>query len=70
VAEPRKQHPSWRELRDGILFFAGLLGVAHQTLYAKQPNVELLVVFGSMMGLPAFLRKDEKKHEEDEKDAK
>jgi hypothetical protein len=42
-----------------VLFVAGLAGVAHQTLIASAPSTELLIVFASMMGLPAFLRKDE-----------
>jgi hypothetical protein len=53
--------PRWRDLRDVILFFSGLLGVAHQTLVAPSPNPSLLVLFAAMMGLTAFLRQDEKK---------
>jgi hypothetical protein len=47
--------------RDGILFFAGLLGAVHETLFANADRPALLVLFGGMMGLPAFLRADESK---------
>jgi hypothetical protein len=50
---------TWAAARDVVLFVAGLAGVAHQTLIASAPSTELLIVFASMMGLPAFLRKDE-----------
>lgn len=49
-----------RVTRDGILFFAGLLGVVHETLIAKTDRPTLLLLFAAMMGLPAFLNKDEK----------
>lgn len=43
-----------------LLFFAGIAGVAHQTVIAPHPSESLLVLFAAMMGLPAFLRGDEK----------
>lgn len=54
----------WAFTRDVILFCGGLIGVAVVTvawLKGKDPNQPLLLFFGTMMGLPAFLRKDEKK---------
>jgi hypothetical protein len=51
-----------KNLRDGVLFVAGLLGVIHQTLIGPVEPY-LLVTFAAMMGLPAFLRSDEKKGE-------
>jgi hypothetical protein len=48
------------QVRDGILFVVGLLGIAHQTLVAQEPDPTLLLLFGAMIGLPGFLRKDEK----------
>jgi hypothetical protein len=53
----------WPMLRDIILFFGGFAGT--MTLLVAYLNgtpisEALLLFFGSMMGLPAFLRKDEK----------
>lgn len=45
--------------RDTVLFVAGLLGVGHETLLQDAERPALLVLFGGMMGLPAFLRADE-----------
>lgn len=50
-----------RQLRDFVLFVGGLAGVLHETLLsegAERPY--LLVVFAGMMGLPYFIRFDEK----------
>lgn len=46
--------------RDTILFTAGLLGVIHETLWASAERPTLLILFAGMMGLPAFLRRDER----------
>lgn len=53
---PRLTFP---QLRDPVLFVAGLLGVAHETLIAPEPRWSLLVIFGAMMALPIPLRADE-----------
>lgn len=45
--------------RDTILFFSGLAGVVHQTIFTPEDRATLLLLFGAMMGLPAFLRVDE-----------
>jgi hypothetical protein len=47
--------------RDTVLFISGLIGVAHQTIVAKAEKPTLLLLFGAMIGLPAFLRGDESK---------
>ncbi len=49
--------------RDGILFFAGLAGVFHETVIADSERPSLLFLFATMIGLPAFLRSDEKDKE-------
>jgi hypothetical protein len=51
----------WQTIRDMILFFAGLGGVFHETAIAQAERPTLLLLFAAMMGLPAFLRADEKK---------
>lgn len=56
--------PTGKQLRDATLFIGGLLGVAHETLLRAEAREMLLIVFAAMMGLPAFLRLDERKAEE------
>lgn len=55
VKPKRKRHLT----RDSILFFGGLLGVAHETVIAETERPGLLFLFAGMLGLPAFLNKDE-----------
>lgn len=50
---------SFTAVRSVILFVAGLAGIAHQTLVATQESPTLLILFAAMIGLPAFLNKDE-----------
>jgi hypothetical protein len=55
--------PKWTSVRSGLLFFGGLAGVFHQEVLTNTSRPELLILFGAMMGLPAFLNnkdKDEK----------
>ncbi len=47
-------------IRNAVLFLAGLAGVAHETLIAASERPTLLLLFAAMIGLPAFLVKDEK----------
>jgi hypothetical protein len=54
----------WPLIRDVLLFCGGLAGATTLTvawLQGHDPNQSLLILFGTMMGLPAFLRADEKK---------
>lgn len=62
--------PRWIVLRDVILFFGGLAGIAYQLLAAEDVVPTLTVVFAAMMGLPAALwgdykRKDDSKGGQD-----
>jgi hypothetical protein len=50
----------WQAFRDIVLFFGGLAGVFHETVLASAERPTLLILFAAMMGLPAFLRTDEK----------
>lgn len=44
-------------LRDVLLFFGGLAGMAHQTLFAAHPQAVLIGAFLSMMlGAPVVYR--------------
>lgn len=49
-----------RVTRDGTLFVIGILGIAHETLVSKTDRPSLLLLFAGMVGLPAFLYRDEK----------
>lgn len=51
----------WPLVRDVVLFFGGLLGVVHETFLSDLERPALLILFAAMMGLPAFLRTDEKR---------
>lgn len=52
--------PSPKFTQKGVLFVVGLLGVAHETLVSDADRPTLLLLFAAMIGLPAFLRQDEK----------
>lgn len=49
-----------RLTRDTVIFLAGLAGMAHETLFAHAERPFLIAVFAAMLGLPAFLRFDER----------
>lgn len=49
-------------VRDAILFIVGLAGIIYVTLTNGGDRPTLLVLFGAMIGLPAFLRTDERKN--------
>ena len=53
---------NWPLVRDVILFIGGLAGVAHETLITHVERPTLLLLFAAMMGLPAFLGRDEKRN--------
>jgi hypothetical protein len=55
-----------RVTRDGTLFILGLFGIAHQTLIAESDRPTLLLLFAAMIGLPAFLNKDERSQEKED----
>lgn len=50
----------WQQIRDAILFLGGIVGVGHETVIATAERPTLLILFAAMMGLPAFLRQDER----------
>jgi hypothetical protein len=52
--------------RDTILFFGGLSGIGYETLVGRAERPTLLILFGAMVGLPAFLRSDESKQDKKE----
>lgn len=48
----------WHDLRDGILFFAGLAGTIHETFVVDGERKLLIAVFAAMMGLSGAFRID------------
>ena len=46
--------------RDTILLVVGILGVSHETLINNTDRPTLLLLFAAMIGLPAFIKQDEK----------
>lgn len=59
---------SWPTLRDVLLFTAGMVGIAHETLLRSVDRPTLLLLFGAMVGLPAFLRSDDRRNDDDDDD--
>ena len=51
---------SWPQWRDVILFLFGIGGVTHETLSGVPERPTLLLLFAACMGLPLFLRADER----------
>lgn len=56
---PTQARRRFRITRDGTLFVTGLAGIIYETLVNRGDNPTLLILFGAMCGLPAFLHADE-----------
>ena len=54
------RHLTVRLSRDTILFVSGLLGIGYETIFQHAERPTLLILFGSMAGLPTFLHQDER----------
>ncbi len=48
-------------VRDVVLFVVGLAGIVYVTVTDGGDRPTLLILFGGMIGLPAFLAVDERK---------
>lgn len=65
----RRRGLTWPKItRDLVLFTAGLAGMAHETLVANVERPYLVTAFLGMLGLPIFLRNDERKIPDKRKD--
>lgn len=53
-----------RLTRDTVIFLTGLGGIVHETVISYSERPTLILLFGSMIGLPAFLRRDESRKKE------
>lgn len=55
----------WPLVRDITLFVFGLAGVTYETVVSRVDRPTLLLLFAACMGLPAFLRTDEREKKDD-----
>lgn len=55
---------SYRNLRDAVITVTSLGGLVHEVL-ADQVRPELLLLIGSLLAVPAFLRADERLRDSD-----
>ncbi len=65
-----KTMPPWPTIRNVILFFGGMAGVANESIRYGAERPTLLLLYAAMLGLPAFLRADEGKKKDDPGDDK
>jgi hypothetical protein len=69
--QPRKKKPVRRKrwkirlTRDLTIFLVGLGGIVHEAFFTHEDRPTLLILFAAMIGLPAFLRLDEKRSDEE-----
>lgn len=54
--------------RDSILFTVGVAGIIYEIVVDHGERPTLLVLLGAMVGLPAFLRADERRAKSKDKD--
>lgn len=52
--------------RDTVLLVAGLAGVFFETVFQRIDRPYLLGIFGGMLGLPLYLRRDPPKKKKDD----
>jgi len=57
----RSANANLRRLRSIILFVVGLGGIGYEVVVDHGERPTLLILLGAMVGLPAFLRVDEKR---------
>lgn len=57
---------SWTQIRNTLVFFGGLAGVAHEVVLTNGERPSLLILFAAMMGLPAVISKDKSNNEDDD----
>lgn len=57
-----------RLTRDAIIFYTGWAGIVYETLLSNSDRNSLLILFGSMIGLPAALRLDEFRKDKEKKE--
>jgi hypothetical protein len=60
-----RQQRRRRLTRDGLLFTLGAGGFLHEVIITEGERPTLLLFCLALMGLPVFLRADDKRHDED-----
>jgi hypothetical protein len=63
---PRRRPRGPKLTRDLVIFTVGILGIIHEAVIEQAERPFLLAVFAAMIGLPAFLRVDERKDDDSE----
>ena len=53
----------WQPLRDILLFVVGIVGIANEAIFKSGERPTLLLLYAAMIGLPVFLRSDERDQE-------
>lgn len=53
-----------RNVRDGLIFTVGIGGIIYETVGSQVDRPTLLLLFAAMIGLPAFLRADDRERED------
>jgi hypothetical protein len=53
--------------RDVVIFGIGIIGIVHEIFWSSSDRPTILILFAAMIGLPAFLRIDERGKGDDEK---
>lgn len=68
----QRKDPEWwsTKTRDFVLFVGGFFGVLYETVVEQVDRPALLAVFGGMLGLPVFLRRDTPTRRDEDDDAK
>lgn len=71
MTAPRGRRPPVERWRNAVLFIGGIAGVFYETVFQSSDRPYLLVLFGAMMGLPAFLDTDVRvrRRNDDDEDA-
>lgn len=67
TSKKRRRHPRWkfRLTRDAVIFIVGLIGIIHEAFFTSGDRPTLLILFAAMIGLPAFLRLDERREDKE-----
>ena len=62
LPQRRTPRPPWPAVRDAILFMTGLAGIVYEALSGLE-RPTLLLLYAALVGLPSFLRADERDKE-------
>lgn len=62
---PPIKTPTWPGVRNGLLFFTGLGGIAFEVFFRRPPDYGLLPALLGMVGLPSLLTRDERSSDPD-----